>query len=161
MFFNESSNYCIVTSGVGMIYLGGYGAAPAKKIEKWCSLVLKCFLIKCLDKNSLKISIFIATITEKAVSLCGTGSYVSTEIFFEKNGAIRCISCIERRKPWFIYRGKIWKKWCILKCILIIFQGKNSLKMLISLGGYLGMLLRSFQTKKVRWFTLSVGSCVC
>ena len=47
------------------------GHAHWKILKKWC--ILKCILIKFQGETNLKISLFIATTTEKATSLLGEG----------------------------------------------------------------------------------------
>ena len=55
------------------------GHAHAENLEKyaiWC--ILKCILIKIQGKNSLKISVFIATTTKKGTRLLGESYGVGT-----------------------------------------------------------------------------------
>ena len=72
------------------LFRGVRGHAPPKKIKKLCNLVhfQIVLLVKCLGKNSLKISIFIQ-LTKKVVCLLGWESWaVQGHAPLEKNGAI-------------------------------------------------------------------------
>ena len=89
--------------------------------------ILKCISIKFQGKNSLKISVFITTITEKNASLLGR-STTAFSLRFWKNGAIGCI----------------------LKCILIKYQGNDSLK--------ISVFIATTTKKKLRFCDSRVAS---